>query len=304
MRTLLVMRALLATILGLGLTCAALAATPEEDYIAARDAAIAKIKAMEAKKAGMDTVDREIRKGLAGLEPRLRAIVGELNVKPYPAKGKIAADTLSEGDVGFGGLDAMLYSKGDQAPAVYVTTEGLLENWLRTRAEWWKKSQKTPPGMDAALASEEFVSEAISGDAALAKTADIPVTKPSGATFATAMLGGWTQDIGPVDANEIVVSIRRGGKVYIATEQAKTKIEKFPACEKIWKESEAAAEKLLEKYNAGGGKDETLSEAHARAQEKGDADYHACQREKTPQSKNFLALIKEAQEIADRFKNQ
>ena len=280
---------------------ATLAANPEEDYLAARDAAVERIKKLEAKNPAGGAVDKEIKKGLADLENRLRAIIGELNARPYPAKGKIAADTLSENDVGFGGLDALLYSKGDLAPAVYVSTDGLLENWLRTRAEWWKKSQKTPPAADAALASEEFVSEAISGDAALTKAADIAIAKPAGTTFAAAMLGGWTQDIGPVDANEIIVALRRGGKVYIATEQAKTKIEKIPACEKIWKDSEAAAEKLLAKYNAGGAKDEKLSDAHAKTQEKGDADYHACLREKTPLSKNFPALVKEAQAIADRF---
>ncbi len=275
------------------------AATQEEDYVAARDAAIASIKKVEAKNPDAD-VSKTDRKALADLEKRLQAIIGPLAVKPYLAKGKIAIETLSDNEVGGGGLDALRFGKDGDGPNVYVTTEGLLARWIAKPADWWTTKRKTPPSTDEALANPEFYTFAVGEDAAFSQTAELPIKKPAGADAALAKLGGWAQDIGPNPSQVVIVALRKGGKVYIASETAKQH-KGIPACEIVWKEAGRKADALFKKYQESAAKDEKIFNAYTAEQEKGDKDYRACYADRLPKEAFFPALLKEAQEIADRF---
>jgi len=278
----------------------AFAATPEEAYLAARDAAIAKIKKLEAKKGTEDAVEKERQKALADLEKRLREIIGGLPAPAYPAKGKILTDSLSENDIGFGVLDSLRFAKADDGPQAVVTTDGLLDHWLRTQAQWWKKNQKSAPDAETALKTDDFYTEAIGPDAAFAKTADIPITKPEGATFAVALLGGWAQDIGPNPSQDVIVALRKGGKTYIASENAKG-VGEIAACGAIWAEAERKANAAFEKGKSGGPDDEKNADTGWAIQSRGDEDYRACFAAHAPKEAFFPALVREAQKIADRF---
>lgn len=278
---------------------AAPAATPEDDYIAARDAAIAKIKKVEAKNPSADTSKMD-GKALADLEKRLQAIIGPLDVKPYPEKGKIAFDSLSENNVGSGALDALRFSTEDDSHQAYVTTDGLLVRWLSKPEEWWTKIRKTPPTVEEALANPELYTYAIGVDAAWAKTADLPIARPQGTSHAVALLGGWAQDVGPNPAQEIIVALRKDGKLYLAQEEARS-YKPIPACEAVWTEGQRKADEILKKYSDSGSKDQKIFDEYSAAQAKADQDYRACYADRAPKEPYFPALVKEAQEIADRF---
>lgn len=277
---------------------AAVAGTPEEDYVAARDAATAKIKKIEAKNPDAD-VSKINKSALADLEKRLQAIIGPVAIKPYPEKGRMEYDSLSEGELGADGLDGLRFGKDGDGPQLVVTTDGLLETWLKRPREWGTAKGKRP-SIDEALANAEFYTFAVGQDAALTKTADIPIAKPEGATFAVALLGGWAQDDGPNPIQDIVLAVRRAGKVYIASERAKA-YKPIPACDASLKAAEAKADAIYKKYQASGAKDEKIFNESSEAREKGDADYRACYRERAPKEAFFPALVKEAQEIANRF---
>ncbi|WP_245492686.1 hypothetical protein [Mesorhizobium sp. M4A.F.Ca.ET.090.04.2.1] len=68
---------------------AALAASPEDNYIAARDRAIADIAAQESANAPVETLDAQNVKAMADLEKRLSALLGPLAVEGFPATGTI-----------------------------------------------------------------------------------------------------------------------------------------------------------------------------------------------------------------------
>lgn len=279
----------------------AVAATPEEGYLAARDAAIAKIKKLEEKKGAETAVGKEQTKALAALDKQLQPIVGGLAIKAYPAKGAISFDTLSKNEVGFGVLDGLRFASADGGPQAVVTTDGLMTKWLSKPAEWWTKTRKTPPSIDEALATDGFYTFAIGPDAAFTKMASLPIKAPDGAAFATATLGGWSQDVGPNPEQEIIVALRKGDKIYIASERAK-KYKDIPACEAIWKEAQTKAEATYKKYADGGAKDQKAFDAYNAINDKADKTYRACYAERTPKEAFFPAVVKEAQEIADRFK--
>ena len=85
----------------------ALAASPEADYLEARDKAIAEVKALENSKASQSAIDAAMDKALADLTKRLKDIVGP--VSGFPGPGRLNLDTLSENQVGYGNLDGVAY---------------------------------------------------------------------------------------------------------------------------------------------------------------------------------------------------
>ncbi len=120
----------------------ATAATPEEAYIAARDAAIAKIKTAAAaeKRGPMDNYGAQIlamdEQARTGLEQQMRAIVGPVAIQDMDDQGALNLDTLIEGDEGFGLLDGMVYGKVDAKTRVIVTTDEMFQLWLHQHKNW------------------------------------------------------------------------------------------------------------------------------------------------------------------------
>ena len=98
-----------------GLTAGgALAASPEADYLEARDKAIAEVKALENSKASQSAIDAAMDKALADLTKRLKDIVGPVSVKGFPGAGRLNSSTKLTEDVGYGNLDGVAYD--DERP--------------------------------------------------------------------------------------------------------------------------------------------------------------------------------------------
>ena len=195
----------------------------------------------------------------------------------------------------------MVHSAGDDGPQVIVTTRGLVDRWLRAQSTEKDAELRLPADLDAALREDNFYTFSVSEDAAFGKTAELAVAKPAGADLVVAALGGFAQDIGPNPRQEIVVTLQKDGRVYIANQVAKTAIGKIDACEAIWtaatKKSEDAEERLPEigrqerkavrrRHEGGGRRRQGLSRLPRR---------------QIPQQPYYPALVKEAQEIADRL---
>jgi len=289
-------------LLGLALFAGgAVAASPEDDYVAARDKDIARIKHLVAANADDKKVQAEQDKMIADLQSRLDAIVGPFAVAGYPTAGKMTLETLSDGDIGFGQLDGMVHSAGDDGPQVIVTTRGLVDRWLRDRSAEKDAELRLPADLDAALRDNNFYTFAVTEDAAFGKTAELAPAKPAGADFVVAALGGFAQDIGPNPRQEIVVTLQKNGRVYIASQVAKTAIGKIDACETIWTAATKTSEELWKAYEKAGSKDDKLLDERSKAEDDGDKAYRACLVAKTPQQPYYPALVAEAQEIVDRL---
>jgi hypothetical protein len=277
------------------------AASPEDDYVAARDKDIARIQHLVAAKIDVKKVDAEQDKMLADLQKRLEAMVGPFAVAGYPAVGKSTLETLSSEDIGFGQLDGIVHSVGDDGPQVIVTTRGLVDRWLRQRATEKDAADRLPADLEAAARADDFYTFSVSEDAAFGKTAELTIAKPAGADLAVAALGGFAQDIGPNPRQEIVVTLQKNGRVYIASQVAKTAIAKIDACEAVWTAAEKKSQELRNAYQKSGAKNEKLFDDGSKAEDDGDKAYRACLVKQRPQQPDYGALVKEAQEIADRL---
>ena len=273
----------------------------EDAYLKARDAYVARFdpggKELDYKK-----IEAPLNKAIADLQNRLRRIVGNPGIKGATGDGKYASDTLIKDDIGFGALDALVFTldgKGDDRPRVYVTTTGLLGVWLKAHKDWWDKSVSNVPQTAAkALASGDFYTQAISADAAVVKFADLVVQAPAG-DIVHAMLDRKQQDDGPGAPDEIIVATTRNGRLYIATAPALPKAPIIAACEKVWKDFEAKSNAAQKRYSDSGLKDEAALKRSETLRTQGDKAFRACYAEKIKGMPVYAKLNARAQSLID-----
>lgn len=274
---------------------AAQAAPPENSYIAARDKYVAKFKAsveVDDKTAKQEEAAR------ADLEGKLRALLGRVAIEGVPAEGKLNLDTLFGGELGSGLIDGLSYQSDDNAPRLIVTTPVLAKRWLTAHAKWWGKND-VPQDLNAALKSESFYTQAMSPDAAVFRFADVPVTKPANASSASAMLIARRQDIGLTTPDELLVAIVRGDRIFIWSAPAQTKITINPACEAVWNEAAARADKASAAYQKLEPKDDNPFD---RILQEGDDAFRRCFAERAAREPYFSALTNQAQALVDKVK--
>jgi hypothetical protein len=277
------MRLLLALVLCVSAACCASAAAPVDDYIATRDAYLKQfndsdIIADEPARAAHERARDD-------LEDRLRRIIGPSRIAGFPADGKINLDSLAEGFHGFGLLDGLVYASTDNATRIVVTTRELLDKWLAVHRTWWDGKDDIPPGVEAALKSESFFTQALSTDAHFYRFVDIPIRRPADTTFAFAALVGRAQDVGLETPREVVVTLLRGGRAYVIVARAAVVAASTPQCVQSWKKAEAQALRAQEKSDE-------LSERAYRA-------YLGCFAAQAPRRGYFPALLKPAQGLIE-----
>ena len=278
---------------------AAAAATPEDTYWAARDAAIAKVKAATAAEpknpTGSDD-DKVIaldNRELAGLEKQLRAIVGAVAIKGLDGKSAINLDTLDDGDEDFGLLDGMVYGGLDAKTRVIVTTDGLFQRWLQAHKNW--TGSDLPQDPSAAIKDQDFYSQAVLTDAAIVHYADLPITAPPGAGFAYAMLAARTQSDLPGKADEIFIALSQGGRVFVANTKEFDAVGPIAACEAIRNDLEKTA------ADAANANDPAAQDNADALSAQSDAEFLKCFAERAPQQAGFAAAVTAAQTLLDRL---
>jgi hypothetical protein len=256
------------------------AASPVQEYLAARDAYLAKFKDSDI--IGDERAGKAHEAARRDLETRLRGIVGASRIEGVSAEGKINLETLSPGFIGFGLLDGLVYRSADEKTRIVVTTDDLLGRWLRAN------KSDVPQTAAAALKSDSFYNGALYTDAAFFRYAELPVARPADARLAFAMLIARGQDLGPRTPDEIIVSLLRGGRVFIVIAPADAKVGGMPDCDKIWQKASKQAE---EAADAGTG---PQVETFDKLREDGDRAFRRCFAARAPREGYFPALVKQA----------
>jgi hypothetical protein len=290
--------------------------SPEDRYVALRDAAIETLKSIYGAGNIDDAGTKAENLARADLEAQMRAILGPLSYAGF-GPGKLNLDTLSEGDEGFGMLDGLRFDATvgkSGAPAggkdaagnyveprahIIVTTQTMLARWLHAHKDWWNKGIKNvPPQIAAALQDETFYTQAITTDAAVVKFNDLPIAKPVSATLAYAMLAGRTQSEIPDAADQVFVSALANGKVYVAYGSIEPKVH-IPACDAIRtdynKRSEDAYDALRQNRI-----DEKTYDKLGNLRQQGEVAFKRCFTERAPKQSAFGEALKQAQALLDR----
>jgi hypothetical protein len=274
------------------------AASPEENYVAARNAHIKALAAAGQRGAPDKEREAQQNRALADLEKQIRRLVGRTGLKDIKGDGRINLEGLIEGDMEFGMLDGLVYEAKDGKTRIVVTTQNLLKNWLAEHRAMRDRDVPIPQGMAPALRWAPFYTRALGGGAAFGSFAEIPVGGADGG-FSTALLVARAQDIGPRSPRELVVPVIRGPRVFIVTAPAKAAIAAIPECEAIWPELKTKTDAGLAAYRASGMNDQTILERNRRMEDEADASYMRCFAERAPRDPNFKTIAAQAQAIVD-----
>src|SRR5947209_3439987 len=108
------------------------------------------------------------------------------------------------------------------------------------------RSTRRPQSRRKPRASTSKASCARCSDASVFRFADIPVVKPANASFVNAMLIARRQDIGLTTPDELLIALVRADRVFIWSAPAQAKVTVNPACEAVWNEAAARADKAAE----------------------------------------------------------
>jgi hypothetical protein len=292
----------------------AAAPSPEDRYIATRDAAIKKFSPMYDAGALDDAATKAEAAAFADLLTQMSAILKQPSPKGFgPAKLNI--QTFYKGDEGFAMLDGLVFDaelgkNGEKAGAdskdinkyvaprahIIVTTPTLFERWLVAHKEWWDKSARNvPQRIGSALKDGSFYTQAISPGSAVINFNLLPMAKPASAAFAYGILAGRTQSEVPDAADEMFVSALADGKVYVAYGSINPEV-KIPECMAIRadynKRSEAAADDFQFKRI-----DQKAYDKLGNLRQQGEDAFKACFTKRAPQQASFPKAAKQAQDL-------
>lgn len=291
------------------------AASPEDRYIAARDAAIAKFAKLSNDNKINEAVDKAEAAARDELKGQLIAILSQA-ARPGFAPAQLNLDTLYKGDMGFGMLDGLRFDadKGrdggkigekradgsfvEPKAHIIVTSEALFTRWLHEHKTWWDKGSKNvPQQIEPALKFEGLYTQAISTDAAVINFNELPVVKPASATLTYGFLAGRTQDTAPEAADEVFVSALANGKFYIAYGEIEPAV-KVPACTAIRtdynKKADEAAEKLERKQITRAAYDRL-----GDLRQQGEDAFKRCFVQHAPEQPAFAEATKQAQALLE-----
>jgi hypothetical protein len=269
------MRATVALLLSsLATLSAACAATPEEAYIAARDAVIAEVR-------GQKTEDAQvaINKQREGeLLDRLRPLVGT-PPSGFSGPGVLSPETLLD-EMGSTALDGVLYATPDGNSQVVATTPDLLRLWLNQYGGAKKDD------LAAGLADDPFT-QAIDTDAHLDQIASLPIRLPSGARIAWAWIAQYEQDFRSDPPDKIAIALVTPTHAFLGIIAMSQPMDRIAACDALLKSGRAKAKAAQD------------NDARMRLNDEADANFYACWQDRAKTAPEFGRLVEQAQALAD-----
>jgi len=275
------------------------AESPEDAYIAARDKAIAEMKAKSAAGTNIKQLDAEGERLHADLEPLLRRVLDPAAPAGFHGPAAMRPNTVfpPEEDEEAGLLDGFSFSAADASGRVLVSTQGLLRRWLQGHRSWWKRGPSNPPTDPvAAFHTAAFYTEAVGGGAAFSIFATVPIRKPQGADAAVALLVEESQDLATDPPDELAVSVIARGRVFIAA-VATTKLAPIAACTAVQQAFEAKAEATRNPDVAARyGKN---VDAFLLLENEGEKAFQKCWAARLGRDPAFAAVTRQAQALAD-----
>lgn len=274
----------------------ALAGSPVEDFIAARDRYVAELAAATAAGESDDTLIKADDADRADLKRRLEAILGPLAFAGFGAKPELSPETLLDGDVGSGALDGLVFASEDWESRLIVTPLPAFEHWLAIRGGEDGASPEFREGAAAALGTEEAYTYSIGADAAFSRYVDLPVAAAKGEVV-RAFLGLFAQDVTD-DAmpGSLVVARIGGGRVALATVPVAAEMPPIPACAAGWTEAMRAVEAARAASEKAPGDDALWEKASGLYQDANDA-FRACFAREAPAQPFFAAATREAEAL-------
>lgn len=177
-------------------------------YEARRDAYRQTLTAREKRGENIEAAEHA---ALRELEALLRPIVGDFSAPWVVGRGRMNMQTLVPGSEDSGLPDGILYESRDSTIQVLVTTQDLMRSWIPWLFDRDSTVSREPI---RALGSDDVLTQIFDRDAHVYSYADIPVAAtPLGAV--SAKLVSRSQDYAPKPADEVMISVARGTRIFV-----------------------------------------------------------------------------------------
>jgi hypothetical protein len=273
------------------------AATPDEAFVAERDAFIAKFNPPGDPVAPTDAASKDMERARTELTKRLRSIIGPVNVKGFSGEGEYSVGSLFKGDMEFGMLDGLVFKRGKETQLV-VTTTAVAQSWIKSTDGFLEEGQAAPKDLPSALVLDDFYTRATSSDAAASNMGELPVTRPAGVDFAYAMLAIRRQDTGAGPAEEMLIGAIVPPRLYVLSTPI-AKIAMMPPCAKLLKDAEAKADKMVADNEKSKTPNDNVGDEAEKLRDQGDEAMRKCFAERVKSNPEFARLTKQAQDFID-----
>jgi hypothetical protein len=168
--------------------------------------------------------DKKHQSAMDVLEKQLISLIGPVNIKGFPKKGKINLNTL-EHELGFGQLDGLRFATVKET--LVVTTEPLLKHFLMEHLQ-------LPKDYAELIKSEEFYRRAFQPQTSVFRYAEIPVNNSENKYLVYAFIGMNANDWGPVKPTEIYVFVKKRDRILMVFAPLEFKIPGIRKCELLW----------------------------------------------------------------------
>ncbi len=263
----------------LAMSASARGASPDQEYLAARDAYVEHFRPMQT------LADKQDKRALKDLQSRLRKLLGPARVEGFSGLGSINLQTLQQ-DAGYGQVDGLRY--GAQNQSLFITSTKLLADYLDA-------NPNLADQLTVALRTDELYRNIFSWNVAVFRYADLPISTRG--QLAGAFVAVNAQDIGAFAPNGIFVWTVLDKRILFVSAQLDEADYQIPDCVEH-------AEQLATQMPDEGSGAESEEAKFARTialQEASFAAYRSCYAKELPKQLFYPQMLKRAQLIADRL---
>ena len=265
-----------------------------QDYFSAKAEHVGQIGRRQKAGEADSTLLRAEDSARVDLASRLEQLIGDVPLPPSYSKGETNFSSLFPDDMGGAALDGLLFKSGDSA-LVIASTRELLVGWLRNSA---RDDSTMPTNPLVALAKPETYSIALDADAAVGRYADLTPDAASANGVVAAMLVHRAQDIGDFTPDEVIVSVLRGERAFIALQPARVRIPPPAECVAARDSAIAEAHRHVDAYYASGQKDTVEFARYSRGEDNADAGSRECYARFAARDPQFAPLRAQVRDIA------
>lgn len=290
-------RILCAAFMAAALPLASAAAGPQEDYVAARDKAIAEsIAAAKAQKSGDDAVIKREEAARKDLAKKLAAALGPLKFKGLGGPEYSLQVFIFDESAPTRQLDALVFASKDYTTRLVVAPEAQFQGWLAARAKDPEAPAALAGGVKPAMTTSEFYGDALGFDGGFFQPyIELPVTAAPGET-AFVVLGQQLDDVAGNSApNQVAIVRIADGKAMVGITDAKVDIKPIPACDAVWKPFKAKADALQKQVEKDNKNEDPRWDEITGIQDEGSIAYRACFAKEAPGLPFFPAAVKKAE---------
>jgi hypothetical protein len=261
-------------------------------YEARRDAYRRMLTARERRGENIEAAERA---ALRELESLLRPIVGDFSAPWVKRRGRMNQTTLAAGSEDSRLPDGILYQSRDSTIQVLVTTRDLMLSWIDSSF-----SGDTTVSRDRAhaLANDDVLEQIFERGGAVYPYADIPVDSTLLGVVSAKLISRFQGEAGS-EANEIMVSVARGTRIFVIDAPARDTLPIPLACSESVDSGKAISKALIDSAWQSTPQDTMLTEKAFQNDIRTRAQFRRCYGDAALRNPRSQALVAQVRELVE-----